>query len=267
MSTVINTFPGTRSVSGAKDLLEDLARAGSEMIEEGLKYLDHKKIPGNGRMDALFVDHGNSIVAAELNIVEDDNMLFQGLDYYNYVTNNIEALAHIYKNDGLDPSKSIRLMLISPGFSQTLTNRCRWIDANISLYTYKCIKFDGNDEVIPIFSETSIPAPPEPPRRESDNFEDRFGYLTNQEIKEILVSLLSDLPNWGKDPILIEPIRYAISVKTGGKTFMHLSLRRENFLVETHNAEGKWTGYPVNSREDLEMLMALMKSNMENRLK
>ena len=256
-----------KSVEIRETQLEDLARTGSEMIEEGLKYVDHEKNPGNGRMDALFVDRGNSIVAAELNIVEDDNLLLQGLDYYNYVASNIESLARIYKNDGIDPSKSIRLMLISPGFSQTLTNRCRWIDANISLYTYKCIKFDGRDEVIPIFSETSIPAPRENPRRESDPFEDRLGYLTNQEIKQILASLLSDLPNWGNDPILIEPTRYAISVKTGGKVFMQLSLRRENFLVETHNGEGKWTSHPVNSREDLEMLMALMKNNMENRRK
>lgn len=254
-----------KSVEIRETQLEDLARIGSEMIEEGLKYVDHNKNPGNGRMDALFVDRGNSIVAAELNIMEDDNLLLQGLDYFNYVTTNIEALARIYKNDGIDPSKSIRLMLISPGFSQTLTNRCRYIDANISLYTYKCIQFDGRDEVIPIFSQTSIPAARENPRRESDPFDDHLGYLTNQGVKEILASLLSDLPNWGNDPILIEPTRYAISVKTGGKVFMQLSLRRENFLVETHDAEGKWTGHPVNSREDLEMLMALMKNNMENR--
>jgi len=255
-----------KSVELIDSQLEDLVRTGSEVIEEGLKYVDHQKINGKDRIDVLFVDSGNSMVAAELDIVEDDNMLLQGLDYYNYVATNIEALARIYKNDRIDPTNAIRLMLIAPGFSQTLTNRCRWIDANISLYTYKCIKFDGSDEVIPIITETSIPTPPEPPRK-IYNFEDRLGYITNQEIRGILSSLLSDLPNWGKDTILIEPIRYAISVKMGGKVFMHLSLRRDNFLVETHSAEGKWTSYPVNSREDLEMLMALMKSNMENKRK
>lgn len=112
-------------------------------------------------MDVLFVDNGNSMVVAKLNIVEDDNMLFQGLDYYNYVTTNIETLSRIYNG------------------------------AN----------------------------------------------------------------------------KYAISGKMGGKVFMHLSLRRDNFSVDTHNAEGQWTSYPVNSREDLEMLMALMKSNMENKPK
>jgi len=255
-----------KSVELIDSQLDDLVRTGSEVIEEGLKYVDHQKIPGKDRMDVLFVDCRNSMVAAEMNIVGDDNMLLQGLDYYNYVTTNIEALVRIYKNDRIDPTKAIRLMLIAPNFSQTLTNRCRWIDANISLYTYKCIKFDGSDEVIPIFSQTSIPTPPEPPG-EIYSLEDRYGYITNQESRGILASLLSDLPNWGKDKISIEPIKYAISVKLGSKVFMHLALRRDNFFVETHSAEGKWTSYPVNSRGDLDMLMALMKSNMENKLK
>jgi hypothetical protein len=254
-----------KSIELIEDQLEDLVCTGSEVIEEGLKYVDHQKIPGKNRMDVLFVDCGNSMVAAELNNVGDDNMLLQGLDYYNYVAANLEALVRIYKNDRIDPNKTIRLMLIAPNFSQTLINRCRWIVANISLYTYKCIKFDGSDEVVPIFSETSIPTPPEPSK--GNSIEDRFGYLTNQESRGILASLLSDLPNWGKEKILIEPIKYAISVKIGGKVFMHLALRRDNFIVDTHSAEGKWTSYPVNSRGDLDMLMALMKSNMENKLK
>lgn len=256
-----------KSVELLESQMEDLARTGSEMIEEGLKYVDHQRMDGRDRMDVLFVDSGNSMVAAVLNLVEDDNILLKGLDYYNYVLTNIETLARIYKNVGLDPTKALRLMLIAPNFSQAMANRCRWVDTSISLFTYRCIRFDGSDEVIPIFSRTSIPASPEPPPREICRLEDRLEYITNQESRGILASLLSDLPTWGKDTITIEPIKYAVSVKTGGKVFMHLSLRRDNFLVETHSAEGKWTGYPVNSREDLEMLKALMKNNMENRRK
>jgi hypothetical protein len=253
-----------KSVELIESQLEDLVCTGSEVIEEGLKYVGHRKIPGKDRMDVLFVDRGNSMVTAELSIVEDDNILFQGLDYYNYVASNIEALSHIYKNDRIDPTKAIRLILIAPSFSQTLTNRCRWIDANIALYSYKCIKFDGSDEVIPIFSEISVPTPPEPLGK-IDCFEDRLGYITNPEVKGMLASLLSDLSSREEDKILIEPIKYAISKKVGGKVFMTLALRRDKFLIETYSAEGKWTGYPVNSREDLEMLTELMKSNMENK--
>jgi hypothetical protein len=255
-----------KSVEVIESQLEDLVRTGSELIEEDLRYVDHQKITDKGRMDVLFVDSGNSMVVAELKIVEDDNMLLQGLDYYDYVSTNLEAISRIYKTYGIDPTKAIRLMLIAPTFSQTLINRCKWIDANISLYVYKCIKFDGSEEVIPIFSEISTPTPPEPPG-EKYTIEDRLGYITNQEIRAILASLLSDIQNWKKDKILIEPIKYAISVKVGGKVFMYLSPRRDKFLVETYSAEGKWTGYPVNSREDLETLMTLMKTNMETKFK
>jgi len=82
--------------------LEDLVRIGSELIEDGLKYVDHQKFTDKGRMDVLMVDSGKSIVVAELKIIEDDTMLFQGLDYFDYVSTNIEAFARIYKDYGID---------------------------------------------------------------------------------------------------------------------------------------------------------------------
>ena len=94
-----------------------------------------------------------------------------------------------------------------------------------------------------------------------------MGYITSSEVRKILESLIADIPNWKKDKILIEPIKNAISVKVGGKVFMYLSPRRDKFLVETHNPEGKWVGFPVNSREDLEGLLDLVKGNMEKKSK
>jgi hypothetical protein len=244
--------------------LEDLVRIGADLIEDGLKYVDHQKISDKGRMDVLMVDSGKAIVVAELKINEDDNMLFQGLDYYDYVSTNIEAFARIYKDFGIDPMTSIRLMLIAPSFSQTLINRCKWIDANISLFMFKCIKFDGSDEIVPVFSEISIPTPPAP-IEEKYTIPDRLQYIKSSEVRKILDSLIADLPNWKKDKILIEPIKYSISVKVGGKVFMYLSPRRDKFLVETYNPEGKWVGYSVNSSEDLNGLLDIMKGSMEKK--
>ncbi len=126
-----------RQIELAESQLEDLIRTGAELIEDGLKYVDHQKITDKGRMDVLMVDSGKSIVAAELKINEDDNMLFQGLDYHDYASINIDAFARIYKASEIDPTNSIRLMLIAPSFSQSLINRCKWIDANIS---FKCTR-------------------------------------------------------------------------------------------------------------------------------
>lgn len=255
-----------RQIELIESQLEDLVRTGAELIEEGLKYVDHQKVTDKGRMDVLMVDSGKSIVVSELKINEDDNMLFQGLDYYDYVSANIEAFARIYKDSGIDPTKSIRLMLIAPSFSQTLINRCKWIDANISLFMVKCIKFEGSDEIVPVFSEITIPTPPEP-IEEKYSIDDRLSYITSLEVRKIMEALIADLPNWKKDRILIEPIKYAISVKVGGKVFMYLAPRRDKFLVETYNLEGKWVGSPVNSKEDLDGLIDLMKSNMEKKSK
>jgi hypothetical protein len=253
-----------REIEVIESQLEDLVRIGAEFIEAGLKYVDHQKVTDKGRVDVLMVDSGKSIVVAELKINEDDNMLFQGLDYFDYVSTNIEAFARIYKDSAIDPTKSIRLMLIAPSFSQTLINRCKWIDANISLFMFKCITFEGSEEIIPIFSEISIPTPPEP-IGEKYTIHDRLGYITSSEVRETLKSLIAELPNWKKDRILIEPIKYSISVKVGGKVFMYLAPRRDKFIVETYNPEGKWVGYPVNSREDLDGLIDLMKGNMEKK--
>lgn len=56
-------------------------------------------------------------------------------------------------------------------------------------------------------------------------------------------------------------------MKVGGKVFMYLSARRDKFIVETYNSEGKWTGFPVNSKGDLDGLLDLMKGNMEKKSK
>jgi len=131
---------------------------------------------------------------------------------------------------------------------------------------FKCIKLEGSDEIIPIFSEIYIPTPIASPERKP-TIDEHLEYIKSLDVRGILKFLIDDLPNWKKDKILIEPIKYAISVKVGGKVFMYLSPRRDKFLVETNNPEGKLVGYPVNSNEDLDNLMDLMKGNMEKKSK
>ena len=48
---------------------------------------------------------------------------------------------------------------------------------------------------------------------------------------------------------------------------MYLSPRRDKFLVETYNPEGKWANYSVNSIEDLNKILGIMKESMEKKSK
>ena len=244
--------------------LEDLIRVYSEKIEPGLKYIDHQNRTDKGRLDVIFVDSGSSLVVAELKIIEDDNMLLQALDYFDYISENIEAYGRIYKDSNIDVQKPIRIMLIAPSFSQVLISRSKWINASISLYNYKCIRFDGVDEVIPIFNEISIPTPKEILEEKYD-LEDRINYVTNNTVKQIMINFIEELKSIDPENILVEAIKYSISVKINGKVFLYVSPRRDKFLIEMNDVNKNWTAYPINGNEDIEAVRDIITLNYERR--
>ena len=241
--------------------LEDLIRQDADMIEEGVKYIDHQRNAERGPLDVLMVDSGNAVVVAELKIVEDDTMLFQGIDYYDYVTRNIEGLSRVYKDFQIDPKQAVRLFLIAPSFSVSLINRCKWIDIPISLFTYKCIKDEDSKEITAVFIETTIPSTPE--AIENYDLKDRFEYITSLDIRKIAKDFIDEIKEWDANRILIEPTKYDMSAKISGRVFSYIYPRRKFFWVYTFNDEKKWTGFPINSKDDLEPVKNLLKNNIK----
>lgn len=255
-----------KEVDVNENVLEDLIRIGSELIEPGLRYVDHQKFTDKGRMDVILVDSGSSLVLAELKIIEDDNMLVQALDYYDYISSNVEAYARIYKEHKIDPTKTIRIFLIAPSFSQTLINRSKWIDPLISLYTYKCIALEDSKDIIPVFYEILIPTPQELVQ-DKYTIEDRLNYISSESIRKLLKEFIKEVQDWDQDKILIEPIKNSISVKISGNVFMYLSPRKDKFLIETNNNEGKWSAYPINSKDDISNILEQIRINMMKKIK
>ncbi len=246
--------------------LESLICQSPELIEDGLRYIDHQKSAKQGRIDVLMADSGNALVVAELKVVEQDSMLFQGMDYYDYLHTNIEAIARIYSTHNVDPKQQIRLFLIAPSFSQSLINRCKWVDIPISLFLYKCIQFEKEKEIIPVFNEIEIPSPPEPVE-EKYTVEDRLAYITDDKIRKIASDFLSSINDLGEGHIQAEAIKYAVSLKVNGRVFAYFSPRRKSFHIEMDNQEGKWASYPVNDKKDLEEFFEQIKYNVEKKKK
>ena len=241
--------------------LEDLIRQTPDNIEPGLKYIDHQRFTNRGPLDLLMVDSGNALVVAELKVVEEDSMLVQGIDYYDYISRNLEGFARIYKDYNIDPKQSIRLILIAPSFSISLISRCKWIDIPISLFTFKAIKLENGKEIIPVFAETTIPSTHE--ILESYSLDDRLKYITDNDSRNNAKNLLKDIQDWDKTNILIEPTKYDISLKSSGRVFAYLSPRRQFYVIYTYDTEKKWTGYPIKDKKDLENAIQLMKMNIE----
>ncbi len=108
----------TKITEVSEQQLEDLVRRYADYIESGLQFLDHQLSTGGGRLDVLMVDSGKSLVVAELKVVEEDGMLLQGLDYYDYVTAHREAYSRLYKLGDEAATQEVRLLLIAPDSPQ-----------------------------------------------------------------------------------------------------------------------------------------------------
>ena len=254
-----------KKVDVSEAALEDLVRRDASLIEDGLVYVDHQKPAAGGRLDVLLVDSGKSLVVAELKVVQDDGMLLQGVDYYDYVSTHVEAFARLYKPHGIDPTQQVRLFLISPSFSQTLVNRCKWIDLPISLFTFHCLKFEGDDDLVPIFAEQPIPTPPEVV--EVRHLDDHLAYITDLTVRSKVSALLDEIKNWKPGNISLDPIKYAISMKVDGRVFAYFYPRRKHYLLATYNAEEEWTEYSIKEDDDLGKVEPIMRAAMERRVK
>ncbi len=242
--------------------LEEIVRKGSDFIEEGLRYIDHQKRTEGRRLDVLFADSGNALVVAELKVTEDDGMLVQGLDYYDYIATNIEGFARAYKEKKIEPTQKLRLFLVAPSFSVSLLNRCKWIDIPLSLFTFQCLVFEDNPkEIVPVFKEITIPSRLQPV--EVYTIAQRLNYITDSKIRKTVEELLKEIQDWDKDNILIEPIKYSISIKVSGRVFMYLEPRRKHFLISSYDNENKWTSFPIQQSEDLDEVKILLKGNYE----
>jgi hypothetical protein len=245
--------------------LEDLVRRNVGKIEEGLVYVDHQKSAAGGRLDVLMVDSGKSLVVAELKVIQDDGMLMQGLDYYDHVSTQAEPYARLYKAYSIDPTQQVRLFLVAPDFSQTLVNRCKWLDLPISLFTFTCLKFEGEDDLIPIFTEREITESPKIP--EVSGIEDHFGYITDTMLRASAVSLLDEIKGWKVGNISLDPIKDSISIKVNNRVFAYLWTRRKSYWIGTYDADDEWKSYSVKSVEDLVNVKPILKAAMEKRLK
>jgi hypothetical protein len=245
--------------------LEDLVRRDAGQIEEGLIYVDHQKAAAGGRLDVLLVDSGKSLVVAELKVSEDDAMLLQALDYYDYVSTQVESFGRLYKKHAIDPTQQVRLFLIAPSFSQTLVNRCKWLDLPISLFTFNCLKVEGQADLVPIFTEQQITAPRE--IVEVTTLEDHLNYITDPKVRAKAKALLDKIKEFKPGNISLDPIKYTISIKVNGRVFAHLTTRRHFYVITTFDAHDDWKDYPVKGDEDLATVKPIIKAAMERMMK
>ena len=242
--------------------LEDLIRRHPDNIENDLRYVDQQMPAGKRRLDLLMVDSSNTLVIAELKVVEDDAMLTQAMDYYDYIYRNVEGLARAYSKFDIDPGKDPRLFLVAPSFSIPVRERCKWIDIPISLFTFQCLEFeDRKGEVVPVFAEVAIP--PFPERVAVYTVEERLAYIEEPVWRNQVKDLLDQVRHWDPDRITVKATKYDISLKVSGKLFGYIYPRKKFFGVGTWDTQDNWTTHQVKNQEQLQQVTELLKNNLE----
>jgi hypothetical protein len=252
-------------VEVSENELEELIRKAPDQIEEGLTYVDHQKSQPGGRLDVLLVDSGKALVVAELKIEQDDGMLLQGLDYYDYVTTNIEAFARVYKEKKIDPTQQARLFLVAPSFSPTLVNRSKWLDLPISIFTYISGKCEGSEDVMAIFTEQEITTPPE--IIELPSLEDHLDYITDPKARKRIEGFIEEIKSWDPERISLDSIKYHLSFKIDNRLLTYLTTCRKYFIAEAYDENGEWQRYSVKSDEDLDIAREEIKAALERLLR
>ncbi|MDD4890055.1 MAG: endonuclease NucS [Phycisphaerae bacterium] len=241
--------------------LEELIRRWSDHIEEGMRFVDHQCQTDRGPLDILLVDSGNALCVAELKVCEDDSMLWQGLDYYDFLSKNVHAVGRCYPQANIDPEQEIRLLLVAPNFSMNMLGRCKWIDVPLSLFTYKCITVDGTKDTIPVFNEVTIPSLPAVPQVTPPS--SHSNYITNPEARALFVKAMDEIKSWDPMAIAVDSIKYHISIKFNNRVLCYLTPQRKQFSIGAYFSNDVWTYQKVESVNDYERMRPLLQAALQ----
>ncbi len=246
--------------------LEDMVRQAPHLIEDGLKFVDRQKRTTRGPLDVLLVDSGRALIVAELKAHQDDDILMQALDYFDYVSANLDGVARIYKQFDIDVMQLPRLFLIAPSFSQTLLNRCKWIDKEIkiSLFSYKYIVSKDTKKDTVVFMEAEIPTRPK--REEEIDISKLLKYITDDVARESADRFFKEVQSWNPKAIEIRLRSGWAAIYASGdvvKKIVEWWPARKHWVVNVLDLEeGKWQTLRLHTKEDYNEVISLVKTNL-----
>jgi hypothetical protein len=246
--------------------LEFMIREHPHLIEPGLRYVASQRKAGRGPLDLLLIDSGNALVVVELKVASSDEMLFQGLDYFDYIYSNLERLALAYEIKGfkIDPYQEPRIMLIAPDFSQSLINRCKWLKSRIDLYRFRylTVKKEGQ-ELGKIIDFIPVEIPPIPEREEVYTRPKILGYITLDDVRKTANDFLNEIEKW--EGVKIDAVKSALSIKIKKDVFVYLYPIRDGFHINGYLSGHEWQHLAtVKSPEDLKAAVSAAKQAYDN---
>lgn len=252
----------TRNELSEKEL-EDRIIKHPDLIENGLIYLEHQRHTTTGRLDILFVDNNKILTIAELKVVEDAYMLFQALDYFDFVAEKIESFARLHPQQKIDVEKYPRLMLIAPNFSPILINRCKWFnpDIQISLLVYQYIKFDEISEDTLVFIPHELSVPPTIISK-APEIDELLSYIKIDTAKGLAKRFLEEIANISRE-IVIDPLQWGKSIKYQGYVLCYWEPRQSYIRISSFSDDEEWESIKVSDENHYDKAIGMIKNTIK----
>ena len=205
-----------------------------ECIEEDLVILGHQ-VPtvGGNRIDILAADSEGALIVIELKTIEDDKILMQGLEYIDWVNENADRIAEIYKTPKVKIDLGIvpELVLVAPSFSRTLTTAAKYVSKEhcyVSLLEYVGLK-DSTGKKGLFTREIAIKPIERPVKRWT--LQDYLDHFSDPKVKKLFQDVLNVVQNIGTG-IECKPTQsWYVAFQHKGRNICTLSPRKEYFYL------------------------------------
>jgi len=144
------------------------------LVEKGLTVIC-SNVPINDKttLDVLCHDDKGQLVILQLNVEEDDAMLLQGLQSFDYVDKFKSFLKATYNKHKIDDKEKPRLVLIAPSFSDAVRRAVESMKGiRVDLYEWEYLKLGDHKglRLQPIFTWKPAEKPKEekPPEKKRE---------------------------------------------------------------------------------------------------
>ncbi|MEM2466763.1 MAG: endonuclease NucS [Candidatus Bathyarchaeia archaeon] len=154
--------------------LEQMIINGINLVEKGLTVIC-SNVPINDKttLDILCHDDNGQLVILQLSVEEDDTMLLQGLQSFDYIDKFKSFLKATYSKHKIDDKEKPRLILIAPSFSDAVRRAVESIKGiRIDLYEWEYLKLGDHKglRLQPIFTwkPAEVPKEEKPPEKKRE---------------------------------------------------------------------------------------------------
>lgn len=218
-----------------------------EALEEGLVYLTHQRSANGNYIDVLAADSDGVLVVIELKVGEEDQMLLQALEYYDYVSSNRDRLAKEYSHKAkIVDQEEPRIMLVASSFSDRLKLAARYVEPKVTLLEYSYLETKNKDRGLfckeeRFESEGGYSAPVA--------LEAIFAYVVNPGVKKACLKVHSEINKLGQDLEVIANGTHGIRFKCKNRLIGGLSLRRTFFYV-WYRKDEDWPEFKLTTISD-----------------